>query len=171
MIEIRLAKYHELPAMLEVAFLSFEETFAPHNTRENMDIFYRDNYTIEKMEEEFYQPDTALFLALENNNVIGFVRLRKNDEVKEKLGDATIELQRLYIHPMHQGKKIGSLLMTKALEYAAQAEAKWIWLGVWERNFNAQKFYTKWGFERFGEHTFLHGLDPQIDWLMKREVS
>lgn len=170
MIEVRLAKYEELSAMLAVAFLSFEETFAPHNTRENMDIFYRDNYTIEKMQQEFYQPNTALFLALEHDNVLGFVRLRKNDEVKEKLGDATIELQRLYVHPLHQGKKIGSLLMEKARAYAAEQEAEWIWLGVWERNFNAQKFYAKWGFERFSEHTFLHGLDPQIDWLLKRRV-
>ena len=170
MIELRLARFEDLPAMLEVAFLSFEETFAPHNTRENMDIFYRDNYTIEKMQAEFYQPNTALYLALEEGNVIGFVRLRKNDEVKEKLGDSTIELQRLYVHPLYQGKKIGSLLMEKTLAYAADQHASWIWLGVWERNFKAQEFYAKWGFVRFSEHTFLHGLDPQIDWLLKRRV-
>lgn len=170
MVDVRLARFEDLPAMLEVAFLSFEKTFAPHNTREDMDIFYRDNYTIEKMQHEFYQPQTALFLAIEHGNVVGFVRLRKNDEVKENLGDATIELQRLYVHPQHQGKNIGSLLMGKAMSYAAGEHAEWIWLGVWERNFLAQKFYAKWGFERFGEHTFLHGTDPQIDWLLKRRV-
>ncbi|MFM7487353.1 MAG: GNAT family N-acetyltransferase [Cytophagales bacterium] len=170
MIQVRLARYDELATMLEVAMLSFEETFAPHNTREDMDIFYHDNYTLEKMQQEFRQPNTALFLALDEGSVLGFVRLRKNDEVKEKLGDSTLELQRLYIHPQHQGKRIGSLLMEKALEYAKGLKVDWMWLGVWERNFNAQKFYAKWRFERFGEHTFLHGTDPQIDWLLKRKV-
>jgi ribosomal protein S18 acetylase RimI-like enzyme len=45
-----------------------------------------------------------------------------------------------------------------------------IWLGVWEHNHQAIKFYTTWGFEKFGDHLFLLGDDPQTDWLMKKEL-
>jgi ribosomal protein S18 acetylase RimI-like enzyme len=45
-----------------------------------------------------------------------------------------------------------------------------MWLGVWEKNFRAQKFYEKWGFEKFSEHVFLMGDDPQIDWLLKKPL-
>jgi diamine N-acetyltransferase len=41
---------------------------------------------------------------------------------------------------------------------------------VWERNFNAQAFYAKWGFEKFSEHTFWMGDDPQTDWLLKKKL-
>jgi ribosomal protein S18 acetylase RimI-like enzyme len=60
--------------------------------------------------------------------------------------------------------------MEKALIYARENRYDWIWLGVWERNFNAQHFYAKWGFEKFGEHVFQMGDDPQIDWLLKKKL-
>ena len=93
-----------------------------------------------------------------------------NDEVKNELGENTIELQRLYIDTACHGKQIGKHLMEKALIYARENRYDWIWLGVWERNFNAQHFYAKWGFEKFGEHVFQMGDDPQIDWLLKKKL-
>jgi hypothetical protein len=41
---------------------------------------------------------------------------------------------------------------------------------VWEKNFKAQQFYSRWGFERFSEHTFWMGDDPQVDWLLKKKL-
>jgi diamine N-acetyltransferase len=169
-IEIRLASYSEVPAMRELAIQSYEATFAEYNTRENMDAFYRESYNLEKLQNEFHELHSALYLAIEENEIVGFLRLRKSDEVAYKIGDSTIELQRLYIHPRHQGKSIGTKLMEKAIQHAKEMTVEWIWLGVWERNFKAQQFYSKWGFERFGEHVFQMGDDPQIDWLLKRKV-
>jgi len=168
-IEIRLATRVDLPAVIEVAILAYE-TFAPLNTREDLDIFYRDYYTLSKLEEELSQPETALYLVLSSGEVLGFAQLRKSSEVRETLGDSTVELQRLYIHPRHQGKGLGSMLMETALRYTESKGAAWLWLGVWEKNVKAQAFYTKWGFERFGEHIFVVGHDPQLDWLLKRKV-
>ncbi|MFY8036361.1 MAG: GNAT family N-acetyltransferase [Cyclobacteriaceae bacterium] len=61
--------------------------------------------------------------------------------------------------------------MERALAYAVEHQFEWMWLGVWERNFKAQKFYEKQGFTRFSEHVFQMGDDPQTDWLLKRKVS
>ena len=43
--------------------------------------------------------------------------------------------------------------------------------GVWERNFKAQIFYDKYGFEKFAEHDFLVG-DGKVDrdWLFKLKL-
>lgn len=170
MIEIRLATWQDLPAVREVAIQSYEATFAAFNTRENMDAFYQESYTLEVMQREFYEPHSYLFVAAEGDSILGFVRLRRNDEAKDKLGDCTVELQRLYIHPNHQGRNIGKRLMETALQVSNELKVEYIWLGVWERNFKAQKFYFHWGFERFGEHVFQMGDDPQIDWLLKRKL-
>ena len=51
-----------------------------------------------------------------------------------------------------------------------EKEYEGIWLGVWEKNFRAQKFYAKYGFEKFGSHTFQMGDDPQVDWLLKKKL-
>ena len=44
-----------------------------------------------------------------------------------------------------------------------------MWLGVWEHNYRAQKFYQKMGFEDTGyKHPFPIGNTPQTDlWYWK----
>ena len=102
--------------------------------------------------------------------MVGFVRLRKSNEAASYLGENAIELHRLYLLTSVQGQSVGQLLMEKALAYAMQGRFEWIWLGVWEKNFKAQRFYKRWGFERFSEHTFWMGDDPQVDWLLKKKL-
>lgn len=156
--------------MREVAIRSYTDTFADSNTPENMEAFFTESYSLSKLENEFYEPLSVLYLACDADKVVGFLRLRVNDEVKNELGENTIELQRLYIDTDYHGIQIGKHLMEKALIYARENRFNWIWLGVWERNFNAQHFYAKWGFEKFGEHVFQMGDDPQIDWLLKKKL-
>jgi len=43
-----------------------------------------------------------------------------------------------------------------------------VWLGVWEENPRAIKFYKKNGFVEFDKHTFVLGEDEQTDILMKK---
>ncbi len=146
-------------------------TFAEFNTLENMDAFLRQAFDPAQLEKELDEAGSAYYLAWEDEMIIGFVRLRLNDEAEAYLGKSNLELQRLYVHPKHQGKKIGSMLMQMALDYAREGAYEWLWLGVWERNFKAQEFYAKWGFEKFAEHIFQMGDDPQTDWLLKKRIG
>jgi ribosomal protein S18 acetylase RimI-like enzyme len=41
---------------------------------------------------------------------------------------------------------------------------------VWEHNQRAIDFYTRWGFEKFGDIDFLLGNDLQNDWMMQRPL-
>ncbi len=170
MIEIREAELHEISAMREVAISSYTDTFSAFNTPENMEAFFKSVYSLEALEKEFHESDSRLYLAWEEDQLLGFLRLRECNEVKSLLGDNTLELQRLYVLTSAQGKSVGRLLMETALAFASRKKYDWIWLGVWERNFKAQRFYKAWGFEKFSEHTFWMGDDPQIDWLLKRKL-
>jgi ribosomal protein S18 acetylase RimI-like enzyme len=169
-ITIRRSNFEDTAAMRDVAIRSYTDTFSDSNTPENMEAFFTESYSLSKLQDEYYEPLSVLYLACDGEKVVGFLRLRVNDEVKNELGENTIELQRLYIDTAYHGKQIGKHLMEKALIYARENRYDWIWLGVWERNFNAQHFYTKWGFEKFGEHVFQMGDDPQIDWLLKKKL-
>jgi ribosomal protein S18 acetylase RimI-like enzyme len=171
MIEIKQAKIEDTAAMREVAIQSYSDTFSESNTPENLEAFFKEAYSLEKMRKEYDEPGSMLYLACEGSRVAGFLRLRTTQEVEKELGLNTIELQRLYIHKDFQNQKVGKMLMQKAIDYAVEKKFEWIWLGVWERNFNAQRFYNKWGFEKFGEHVFQMGDDPQIDWLMKKSLK
>lgn len=46
-----------------------------------------------------------------------------------------------------------------------------LWLGVWERNERAIKFYEKKGFNSFADHIFTLGNDAQRDVLMELKLK
>ncbi len=61
--------------------------------------------------------------------------------------------------------------MSKAVDFAREEKADWLWLGVWQYNFAAQEFYKNWGYERFSEHIFAVGEDEQVDFLLKKKLQ
>jgi ribosomal protein S18 acetylase RimI-like enzyme len=170
MIKLRKAKIEELPAVRELAIEVYTDTFAEHNTPENLDAFFKEAYSSEKFNNEFHEPNSVLYIAVDDLKIVGFLRLRNSSEADKYLGKNHIELHRLYIHRDYQGSSVSKMFMEHALKYAREKNHEWIWLGVWEKNFRAQKFYAKWGFERFSEHIFQMGDDPQTDWLLKKRI-
>lgn len=136
-----------------------------------MEVFLATDYSVASFEEEFQQKESWYFFAQENDQPVGYLRLRKTKEVEHLLGSNTIELHRLYVDAAHQGKKVGALLMQHAIDLATSKQADWIWLGVWEKNSKALEFYRRWGFEKFSEHLFQMGSDAQTDWLLKKSLT
>ena len=57
------------------------------------------------------------------------------------------------------------------IQIARQKKVTCIWLGVWEKNEKAIKFYRKNGFIEFDKHIFVLGSDRQTDILMKLELN
>lgn len=62
------------------------------------------------------------------------------------------------------------MLFDKALEEARKTTCSYVWLGVWENNHRAIKFYSKNGFEKFDTHIFKLGDEEQLDWMMKLDL-
>jgi diamine N-acetyltransferase len=60
--------------------------------------------------------------------------------------------------------------MDAALDDATKRRANGVWLGVWENNPRALRFYAKFGFVEVGEHRFHVGSDAQRDLLMYRAL-
>ena len=57
---------------------------------------------------------------------------------------------------------------SKALEVAGEFGKTYVWLGVWEENPRAIRFYEKNGFVVFDKHIFRMGNDEQTDLMMKK---
>lgn len=174
MILIREAEHSDLTEVLALAIHIFTTTFEKDNNPEDFKQYMDEAFTKEKFEQEFLEVGTRFFIAQESEGgkrIVGYARIRKSDEVIELLGDSTIELQRLYIDIPWQGQGIANRLLAVCEEFArANFGVEWMWLGVWEHNPKAQKFYQKYGYQKFSEHTFLVGSDAQTDWLMKKKI-
>ncbi|MGB7841486.1 MAG: GNAT family N-acetyltransferase, partial [Salinimicrobium sp.] len=64
---------------------------------------------------------------------------------------------------------IGQTMLDAVIEMAIQRKMSYLWLGVWEKNEKAIKFYEKNRFKFAGEHEFWLGNDLQTDRIMKLE--
>ena len=61
--------------------------------------------------------------------------------------------------------------MTACVYEARRRGAQTIWLGVFERNAKARRFYEKMGFREVGAQTFTLGTDAQNDRIVARSID
>ena len=177
-IRIRPADKNDAPLLYDISRRTFYDSFAVYNTQENMDLYLRNQLTAGSMTAEVEDPGNLFLLAYLGDQLAGYTQLRENHilpgpggaSAAEPEGTPALEIVRLYAEQSTIGKGIGKALMTRSLEIAREKQKEWIWLGVWEHNQRAIDFYTKWGFEKFGQHVFMLGNDLQTDWEMKRKV-
>lgn len=150
---------------------TFFETFSEQNSEENMRIFLDKAYSEEKLKSEIEDKESETFIAVENQKILGVLKINTGNAETESGLENSLEIQRIYILKESKGLGIGTVFMNLAEKKARELGVSFIWLGVWEKNFPAQKFYTDKGFRRFSEHAFVLGDDIQTDFLMKKELS
>jgi diamine N-acetyltransferase len=167
-ISIKEASTADAGLIADLSRQTFYDSFAADNTPENMDQFMKEQFTREKLMEEVGAAGNIFLLAYVGDDVVGYVRIRETTNPLLLANGPAIEIARIYAVQHSIGKGVGSTLMQRCIEIARQKNAQVIWLGVWEKNQKAITFYTKWGFEKFGEHVFMLGNDAQTDWLMKK---
>ncbi len=168
---IREAKTEDAETIGKVAAQTFTETFEWYNSAENMRDYNESHFATHQILAEIEDKNAIMYVALINDEIIGYAKL-KSSETPEELGNLTsIEIERLYVKKEFHDKKVGLALMNTCVEKAKEKKVNVIWLGVWEQNPKAINFYTKIGFEKFGQHIFQLGDDAQIDYLMKMDLK
>lgn len=170
-IEIKKASLSDLETIQIISTQTFSETFAEVNTPQNIENYNRESFNLEQLTSELTNPSSQFFLAYSNSKPIGYLKINFGNAQTEILNDQALEIHRIYVLNAFHGKKVGQLLLDKAIDIAQQIHADYIWLGVWEKNDRALQFYTKNGFETFDTHVFILGHEEQTDLLMKLDVN
>ncbi len=170
MIIIRKAAFSDAALIADLSRETFYDTFAAFNSAADMDLFMETQFSRELLMAELYLPLNHFYIAEEDGVVVGYTRLRENNNPPNLEGLQTLEIARIYAIKDYLGKGVGEQLMKHALLLAEQLGKEIVWLGVWTNNARAIRFYTRWGFEKFSDHIFMLGNDPQTDWLMKKVI-
>ena len=170
MIEIRQALESDSETLTNLGRSTFIETFAKDNTKEDMDLYLAATFGVSKQLSEIRDPNRRIDIAWIENRAVGFLHLLKGEPDPVVKGPQPIELLLLYVDSKWHGKGIGPALMEHALLLAKEEKCQTLWLGVWEHNIRAQKFYLKYGFQTVGTHLFRVGTDDQLDLIMSRSV-
>jgi ribosomal protein S18 acetylase RimI-like enzyme len=167
MIQIRQISLIDLPALQMIGRKTFAETFAEGNSEENLANYLAEGFSAEKLSAELENKNSEFFFAERDSQVLGYLKVNTGDAQSEQQDPDALEIERIYVLQEFHGKEVGSLLYQQALSIAHERKSPYIWLGVWEHNPRAIRFYEKQGFVEFDQHIFQLGDDAQTDILMK----
>jgi ribosomal protein S18 acetylase RimI-like enzyme len=168
---ITTASRKDLPALQQIAKETFFETFREANTEADMNKYLNENFTETKIEQELNNPESTFCIAWEEEIPIGYLKVNFAYAQTELQDESSLEIERIYVKSAYHGQKVGQLLYEKALEIAQEHRKSYIWLGVWEKNPKAIRFYEKNGFVAFDKHIFKFGEDEQTDVMMKKTLQ
>jgi ribosomal protein S18 acetylase RimI-like enzyme len=164
---IRKCDIADIEKLLEISRTTFSATFSTFNTVENMEKYLSRHITREKLLDELKNPGSEFYFAMNDEQVIGYLKLNRGKAQTELKSENSLEIERIYVVKQYQGEGMGKLLLSKAIESARNQDMEFIWLGVWEKNEKAISFYQKSGFKTFDKHLFRLGDDEQVDIMMR----
>jgi ribosomal protein S18 acetylase RimI-like enzyme len=161
----------QLAQLQAIGRQTFTETFSSTNSEENLNAYLQFGFSTSKLTAELNNPNSEFYFATLNDKVIGYLKINFGIAQTELQDPKAMEVERIYVLGEFQSKKVGQLLFEKALAIAKNKKLDFVWLGVWEENHRAIRFYTKNGFVAFDSHIFLMGNDKQTDILMKLQLQ
>lgn len=107
-------------------------------------------------------PERTVLTARYDGRIVGYAML-----IREPDG---VELSKMYVLPDCHSTGVADALMQSGIDWAAQAGAQSVWLGVNQKNVRAQRFYRRHGFEVAGTRTFQLGTVTEADFVMTRPL-
>lgn len=161
----------DIDKLQKISKLTFLESFSAGNTEENMSKYLESEFSFEKLNTELIDQNSEFYFASIGDIIIGYIKLNFGPSQTELKDDNALEIERIYVIKEFQGKNVGQLLYTKAIQIARQKNFNYVWLGVWEENPRAINFYRKNGFVEFDKHIFKLGNDEQVDIMMKLKLN
>lgn len=170
-IHLRKATDTDLISLQNIGKLTFSETFSSDNSEENLKTYLETAFATEKVKIELSDKNSEFYFAEFNNEIIGYLKVNFGDSQTEIKSEKALEIERIYVLKEFHGKKVGQILYEKAIKLEKERKVDFVWLGVWEENLRAIRFYEKNGFTVFDKHLFKLGNEEQIDMMMKLSLA
>jgi ribosomal protein S18 acetylase RimI-like enzyme len=171
MITIQKVQLKDADTLLSFSKKTFYHFFGPLNDNANMDAYASTAFTHQRMLEELSNANSEFYFVMDENLIAGYLKLNFNDAQNEFKESDAMEIERIYVSEDQIGKGVGKQLLDFAIDIAQSRQFSYLWLGVWEHNHRALKFYERNGFKVFSSHPFVLGEDKQLDLLMKLQLS
>ena len=173
MMELVLRKccLQDLDSLRELSIKTYWETYAPQNTPENMDAYIKAAFHVDQLHRELTDPNSDFFFLYADGLLAGYIKLNETPSQTDVNDPESLQLERIYVSGPFQGMGLGQHLIDYAIRTAIQRKKAYIWLGAWEYNPRALRFYDKNGFWKMGSHTIFMGDDEQTDFLLRKDLK
>ncbi len=159
----------ELELLQELSLNTFVEAFGAQNEQEDMEAYCNVAFSMAKLKEELMDIDSIFYFVKSREIIVGYFKINIESAQNEPI-EGGFEIERIYLLTPYQGIGIGQLMFDKIFTLARKMKKTHLWLGVWEKNYGAIRFYERNGFKQFDKHSFLLGKDLQMDLLMELKL-
>lgn len=163
--------YSDLAQLVEISRTTFVTAFEKDNNPDDFKAYIDVAFDESAIASQLENPDSSFYFVFMYEQLVGYFKLNIARAQTEIRSNESIELERIYVLQKFQGQQIGKQMLQHTLTLAFNQNKKYIWLGVWEKNTAAIRFYQKYGFVKFDTHPYYIGKDEQTDWLMRYELS
>jgi ribosomal protein S18 acetylase RimI-like enzyme len=150
----------------KISIETFNLAFAEFNTKENLEAYYQIAFSIPSLNKQLQDPNCSFYFVYVDDQLAAYTKINIGESQTEIKAIESLEVERLYIYPQYQNLGLGKHILNEIMVQAIIANKTYLWLGVWENNHRAIKFYTQLGFKKFDSHIYVMGDDPQNDWMM-----
>lgn len=170
--QIRLTPIHtsDVDTLLQISRKIFDDSFGQLNKPENMNAYMDKAFTRDKLLAELMNPLSEFYFLFVDDNVAGYLKLNKFGAQSDLNDTESLEIERIYVDQEYQGQGLGARMIEATKQRARELQLRYIWLGVWEKNPAAVRFYERHGFAIFSSHPFVFGDEVQTDLLMRCEI-
>lgn len=166
----RECELNDLEMLTAISKVTFIAAFEKDNNPADFKAYIRSAFNRNQIESELLNPNSGFYFIYLNGTLAGYFKLNENQAQGEPFGNSSLELSRIYLLSEFQGQQLGTKCLNKIISLAKEKQKTWIWLGVWQLNVNAVRFYERHGFTKFDTHAFYIGTDRQMDWLMRLDI-
>jgi diamine N-acetyltransferase len=172
-ITMRRITLRDVPALSVLAKQTFCDTFTGTCTEEDMQDFLERYYNENTLAKEVEDKSMEYFFAMIDEEIVGYLLFADGKEdFAEIHGSTALELKRFYVSKEFHGKGTAHKMMDFFLGHAKAQGYDTAFLGVWEFNHRAQKFYSKFDFKLTNHrHNFPIGKTPQTDVYMWKSLE
>ena len=169
-LKFKQCQLRDLEDLITISRNTFIEAFEKDNNALDFKNYIDEAFNVENIERQLKHPESRFYFAILENQVIGYFKINKGIAQTEDFKGNCIELERIYVKAEHQNRGFGEELLKFAITLGKRDSHEFIWLGVWQKNVHALRFYERFGFKKIGTHPYYIGDDKQIDWLMRLDL-
>jgi diamine N-acetyltransferase len=171
MITTRLAQPSDYQVLSDLGRKAFHEAFHQYNDPEDMQAYLDLAFHPETVAKALADQAVTYIIANWEEMPVGYAKLKRGVNPGELTGKHCIMLERIYALQAYVGKKVGKSLMEHCIRIARHENAEFLWLGVWQQNQRAIRFYENFGFKVIGTKQFVIGKEVNDDFVMALELD
>jgi ribosomal protein S18 acetylase RimI-like enzyme len=156
----------DLPELAKISRDTFKTAFEKDNKPADFTAYLDKAFNEAQLKKELKNSATHFYWVKNKDRIIGYFKINEASAQSDFNKEGTLEVERIYVLEQYQGNSYGRQMIEFIIAYAKTEKLTAIWLGVWEHNTNAIRFYNRYGFNKTSEHPYWVGTDKQTDHIM-----